>query len=349
MAFKYLKMKKMKNKIKPALVVLSLFILSGSFAQLKVINNGYVAIGINYPNYPFHVYGWAQLFNDNGMEIKFRPNNGQQSEIGSNNSGHINFWNTNCYANGGWNKLKANQYLTISDQKYKQNIQSMTNNLAMIKQLQPKQYTFIDSIVTAETGRLRYGFIAQDVLQTLPSLVDTTRGAYAIDYSEVIPFLVGAVKEQAATIDSLRSSMGNSGGRMVNNNNNSNQIETMQQQIRDLQTKLSYFENNCCASLNSNPGTELNSQVNNDNLLLQNVPNPFQSTTTIKFNIPAKYSGNFFIRIYKISGEELISQKVNKEDKEIILDASSLVNGVYNYALIANSDILLMKQMIINK
>jgi hypothetical protein len=44
-----------------------------------------------------------------------------------------------------------------------------------------------------------------------------------------------------------------------------------------------------------------------------------------------------------------MSYKVNKESKEILVNATGLVNGVYNYALIVNADIIKMKQMIISR
>lgn len=329
-------------------------LIFNSLGQIKVINNGYVAIGINYPNYPLHAYGWAQLFNDNGMEIKFRANNGWQSDIGSSNSGLINFWNANCWANGGWNKLKANAFLTTSDIRLKQNIQPMVNSLSKIKQLTPKRFRFKDSLQTLESEKFHFGFIAQDIMQVLPTIVDTSRGAFGVNYIEIIPFLVGAVKEQASTIDSLRAAIQgtNTGSKTFNTSANNQDVIN---QLNELKQKLSYFENNCCTNLGTS-NVALNNNILNsnnnlvvDDIQLQNVPNPFENKTTIKFSIPTKLNGSFLIKIYKITGEELMSYKIDKTQKEILIDASQLVNGVYNYALINNNEILKMKQMILSR
>ncbi len=44
-----------------------------------------------------------------------------------------------------------------------------------------------------------------------------------------------------------------------------------------------------------------------------------------------------------------MSYKIDKTQKELLIDASQLVNGVYNYALINNDEILKMKQMILSR
>ncbi len=344
----------MKKQIFKTLILSCITI--NSFSQIKIMQNGNVAIGINFPNYPLHVYGWAQLFNDNGMEIKFRPNNGGQSDLGSSNTGLINIWNANCWANGHWGTLKLGNNYTISDQRLKKNIEPLTSNLSMIKRLNPKRYNMIDSIETEESNRKHYGFLSQDVVAFLPDLIDSTRNVYALNYTGIIPFLVGAVKEQALTIDSLRAAIQNTNGARATNA--TNDITSLTQQLEELKTKLNYFENNCCATINTGNSNlienknGLNTNIGNsttDDLLLQNYPNPFENTTTIKFNIPNKYNGTFYVKVFKISGEELMSYKVQRQDKDLLINASNLVNGVYNYALIANNEILQMKQMIISR
>lgn len=340
----------MKKRITKSILMSLISICS--FAQLKVINNGYVAVGINYPIYPFHVYGWGQLFNDNGMEIKFRPNNGGESDIGSSNSGILNFWNANCWASGGWNKLKANKYYTVSDQRLKKEISPLQNGLSIIKQFHPKQYLFLDSIQTAESHRKNYGFLAQDVIQFLPDLVDTTRNAYALDYIGIIPFLVGAVKEQSEVIDSLKNVLSNNNQARKQNgdtNNRNSDIDSLKNEVSKMRAEL----NNCCSKNQENQAQNLNSLTNltqsNNDVLLLNIPNPFDNSTIIKFSVPAKYTGKCYIKIYTINGAEKMSYNVNLTEKELIITSEHLASGLYLYALVVGDEILSIKQMVVSK
>ncbi|MBI3518000.1 MAG: T9SS type A sorting domain-containing protein [Bacteroidetes bacterium] len=274
-----------------------------SSAQLKVVSNGNVAIGINWPNHSLHVWGYSQAFNYNSKEILFRPfdQSGSRfhSTIGS-NLGEIIFW----HPDWGYNTLTRG----------------------------------------------------------IPELVDTTaQGLLSLNYEGIIPFLVGAIKEQASKIDSLKSLLPNqTSSRMINTTNNSN--DSLRKELENLRQQIKYIQDNCCkSSSNSSSGTTLNSSpntvlnINNDfitttnDILLQNVPNPFDNTTTIKFNIPEQYQGKFYLKIYTVSGEEKMSYSLDKKDKQITISSSNLGSGIYLYALIVNNDVLSIKQMVISK
>lgn len=323
-----------------------------SFAQLKVATNGAVGVGINNPIHSFHAWGYDQCFNYNSKEVLITPNvwsgNTNHSMLGS-NLGNIVFWH-NAW---GYNTLTRGSCVSNSDSRIKRDITPINNSLSIIKQLQPKKYKYIDSIIPG--GKYHYGFIAQEVREKIPEIVEESGkfGFLTLNYEEIIPFLTGAIKEQSQTIDSLRNLI-NSNQVNRTSENSTTDIKKLENQIVELQNKLNYFENSCCSNLNiqlpqNTNNTETNSIKTEEEFLFQNVPNPFQNTTTIKFSIPKKINGNFFIKIYKISGEELMSFSIKKEDTQIEIDASRLVNGVYNYGLVANNELIKMKQMIINR
>lgn len=343
----------MKNNIltKMQFAIGVLLIASSLNAQLKVVQNGNVAIGINYPNHSLHVWGNSQCFNYNLKEIAFFPNvwsgSNNHCMIGSNLSDIVFY-----HSAWGYNSLKRGSCVANSDQRIKRNITNLNNSLSIVKQLVPKKYKYIDTILPG--NKFHYGFIAQEVAGYIPDIVDSSGmfGYLTLNYEEIIPFLAGAIKEQSSTIDSLREALiRNSGGRQINPQNK--ELEDMKQKLEKVIEKLNYFENNCCTTINTSlPSNLTDNKYNNLNqaaIEFQNVPNPFENVTTIKFKIPEKYAGNFQIKLFKISGEELKSFKVSKQDSELIVNASDMVNGVYNYALICNSEILIMKQMIISK
>ena len=68
--------------------------------------------------------------------------------------------------------------------------------------------------------------------------------------------------------------------------------------------------------------------------LAQNFPNPFNSTTTIKYNL--KSSGNVLIKIYDLLGKEvttLVDEKVPAGKYHLQWNASSFSSGIYLYSL----------------
>lgn len=328
------------------------------YSQIKVISNGNVGIGpINPPLNSLHVWGFDQKFNWNAKEILFRPNNGG-SDIGS-NLGKISFWHPT--GSGWWNTVEAGHYSTISDESLKKDIVDISNSLDAIKSLLPKKYKFkADSLYGS---KFFYGFLSQDVQQIIPELVDSSKGMLTLNYDGIIPFLVGAIKEQAAQIEALQNALDPSGARQANPENNT-RADSMQREIQNLREQIKYIQENCCQSPSNNSNeSSTNDQIknaianngstvinnSNEGILLQNVPNPFDNTTTIKFSIPEKYEGKFFIKIYTIIGEERMSYSVNKSDKQIMVSSGNLPSGIYLYALIANNDVLGIKQMVISK
>ncbi|MEN9998635.1 MAG: hypothetical protein RI922_1625 [Bacteroidota bacterium] len=111
-----------------------------------------------------------------------------------------------------------------SDQRIKQNIQTIPHALDIVKSLRGTTY---EHNLTAypdlglKTG-INYGFIAQEVEQILPNLVQekniphmgsTVRGANeeqaaeqikTVSYIEIVPILVEAIKEQQELIDEMK-------------------------------------------------------------------------------------------------------------------------------------------------
>ncbi|MGB8321233.1 MAG: T9SS type A sorting domain-containing protein [Ignavibacteriaceae bacterium] len=72
--------------------------------------------------------------------------------------------------------------------------------------------------------------------------------------------------------------------------------------------------------------------------LSQNFPNPFNPTTTIRYDLPI--DSKVTIKIYDILGNEvktLVDQNQSAGYKEIRFNGASLASGVYIYRMIANN------------
>ncbi len=82
--------------------------------------------------------------------------------------------------------------------------------------------------------------------------------------------------------------------------------------------------------------------------LLQDYPNPFNSTTTIKYDLPA--DGLVTIEVFDLLGKK-ITTLVNEIKPigtyELVFNASSLASGVYVYKLQAGNFISSKKMLLL--
>ena len=118
------------------------------------------------------------------------------------------------------NKLHVNGHMTVggdiivaSDRRFKKDIQEMNVALPLIQKLQPKQYVYRTNEFknTYLPEGKHYGFLAQDIEQLLPELVnlhslqtDETGVSVSykgLDYSSFVPLVVKAMQEQQTIID----------------------------------------------------------------------------------------------------------------------------------------------------
>ena len=95
-----------------------------------------------------------------------------------------------------------------SDKKFKKNIESIENPLETIQKLDGKTYLWnkeANKEMDFDNG-LHSGFIAQDLEKVLPHLVITNeKGDKAVNYTELIPYLVEAIKDQQTQINDLKT------------------------------------------------------------------------------------------------------------------------------------------------
>ena len=135
------------------------------------------------------------------------------------NSGDDNRW-INFYLNGSgrdsitWNGSNI-VYGNNSDYRIKTNIRSYTGGIDLVKQIQVRQYDYIET----ERGTDHVGFIAHELQEVLPDAVSGEKDAMRIeeetgeevmdiqnvDYGRVTPILTAALKEAIAKIETLEA------------------------------------------------------------------------------------------------------------------------------------------------
>ncbi len=220
---------------------------------------------------------------------------------------------------------------SASDSKLKKNIVDFTSASQIIDQLVPKTYEFdVKNFngMNLHTG-MHYGLIAQDVERVLPNLVKSFSSPEkydsignvtasqvdfkAVDYVELIPILLGAIKEQKQIVDSLLVALNTSNIRLNANSTSPQKVvlENAQQIILD-----------------------------------QNDPNPFSETTTINYSIPEEVK-NAKIIFTNSTGVILRSIIINERGEgSLEVYGSNLSSGIYNYTLFIDGKATVTKKMV---
>jgi hypothetical protein len=96
-----------------------------------------------------------------------------------------------------------------SDKRHKNNIQTISNAVLKVKQLNGVTWEWNDDVNEVTKTTPKTGLIAQEVQQVLPQVViERADGFLALDYSKMVGLLVEAIKEQQIQIDQLKAQIG---------------------------------------------------------------------------------------------------------------------------------------------
>ncbi|MCL2511180.1 MAG: tail fiber domain-containing protein [Bacteroidales bacterium] len=296
-------------------------ITTGAMAQLKVRNDGVVTINAQTQDW------WPAL----------------RITVPTQLSCAYNLWNTYYnqdvfYVRGDGYSVAWKGHLIRSDVMFKKNITPIEGSLRKITRLQGVRYQYIDG-KEYEDGEesnedFHLGFIAQDVEAIFPEAVkDMHDGTKAMSYTDLIPVLVEAIKEQQSQIEQLQAMVYDRG----------HDVMFLMEQI-----------DACCQQNAENP-TKTTS-VNENNIqkaetakLFQNVPNPFSSNTEIRFEIPEN-SNTAKLLIHDMQGAEIKSYTITARGAgTIMVQGHELPAGMYMYTLLVNNTIVDTKKMILTK
>jgi hypothetical protein len=98
--------------------------------------------------------------------------------------------------------ITANTITAESDRVLKTDIVDMTDGVDLVSKLRPVNYRWKDE---NKSQLMEYGFIAQDVEESFPSLVHTnaSTGIKSVDYAKMVSILALAVQELTAKVNEL--------------------------------------------------------------------------------------------------------------------------------------------------
>ncbi len=236
--------------------------------------------------------------------------------------------NNNTCTLGKSNKRFNNIYTynldKISDGRQKEKIRDIEKPLELILNIKgvkydlKKEYAYDETIIQdpddilmlEEKRKNKFGFIAQDVYEVIPEVVryDDSTDVYGMEYMELIPVLVEAIKVQ------------------------NEMILKLEEKIKDKDEKSAeepIIEDDAKATLGKNR------------------PNPFNENTIIDYYLPSTVH-NAVLYVYDLQGKQLRNIKINEREKgQVIIYGSELQAGIYHYSLIADGHIIGIEKMVL--
>jgi len=106
-----------------------------------------------------------------------------------------------------WATIYSNNSLNTSDARLKTNIRNLNYGLSAILKMRSVQYNWKEG-ADQDT---KIGFLAQELRNVIPEVVvgDERKENLAVNYIELIPIMVNAIKEQQQQIEELKKEISN--------------------------------------------------------------------------------------------------------------------------------------------
>jgi len=95
-------------------------------------------------------------------------------------------------------RITAVDFNSTSDQRLKENIQSLSNSIEILNKINPVEFSWKD------TKEKSYGVVAQELENILPELVKDREEYKSVSYIPLIALLIDSIKEHQKQIDILK-------------------------------------------------------------------------------------------------------------------------------------------------
>ncbi len=223
-------------------------------------------------------------------------------------------------------------WTVVSDKRLKKNINKLPESLKTFNKVKLYEYEYIDQ---SKKGS-RYGIMAQEIKEIIPNSVGKFKGKDGTEYynynsTNLLYLHMKATQELSVKVEELED---------VKNEN-----EILKERLGNLENQM----NEVYAMLMQNQG-ESNSSIDTPNanfFVGQNIPNPATNETIIPYFIPENAS-NVSIAVTDVSGRILLEQDVKNIDSgNIVLNTTSLPEGVCLYYITVDGKISGTRKMII--
>lgn len=146
----------------------------------------------------------------------------------------------NLNVNG--NILVSGSTVHASDRRLKKDIETLPYGLKEVLQLQPKAYNW----KSHDQKYKSFGLIAQEVQPIIKEIVHTKSthdDTLGLSYTELIPVLINAIKEQQKVINKLQAKVGNQQSKINTLTAEATQLKDIDKRVKQLEILLLNAEN----------------------------------------------------------------------------------------------------------
>jgi hypothetical protein len=307
---------------------------------MAILQNGNVGIGTTIPAYKFTVTAAPPALTSVAFIQNTGGTNGSDGlyiKTGTNGLAgayFIAFFRPDGLQIGAitQNTSTAVAYTTISDKRLKNIIGASQKGLSDLMKINIYDYTFKSD----PEKKIQTGFMAQELYEIFPQSVSKPRdnnepaekNPWMVDYGSITPLIIKSVQEQQKQIE---------------------KSEARSQKLEEENEKMKLEIGNLKLAIEKLMDGKTNSQVVETSTakLEQNIPNPFNQQTEIRFYIPALVK-SAVIKITDTGNKELKSFSISERGaSQISISAGTLAAGVYAYQLMVDGKVVDTKQMII--
>ena len=167
----------------------------------------------------------------------------------------------------------------------------------------------------APFGKSYYALDVNAVKQSFPALIiKDAQGNEYVNYTQLVPILVQAIKELKTELDDLKEAVAASGTRKVN----------------------------AATNIATNTLDEGRGSIS------QNTPNPFTGQSTVRVSVPDDAS-DAYIDILTLNGASVKRIPVSNGLSEVSLSSFEFAPGTYLYTLVVNGKVSETRRMIVNR
>lgn len=164
-------------------------------------------------------------------------------------------------------------------------------------------------------GKSCYALDVNAVKQSFPALIiEDAQGNEYVNYTQLVPILVQAIKELKTELDDLKEAVASSGTRKVN----------------------------AATNIATNTLDEGRGSIS------QNTPNPFTGQSTVRVSVPDDAS-DAYVDILTLNGASVKRIPVSNGLSEVSLSSFDFAPGTYLYTLVVNGKVTETRRMIVNR